>query len=85
MRRTMGDFQMTRSIAAQDLKTGRVRRSAVKGNPQGKIEFFPTAKPVEEAPYRLNMFQSEIKGMVLVDALIPQWAADRLLALLATI
>jgi hypothetical protein len=36
-------------------------------------------------PYRFNVFQSEAAGMVLVDALLPQWVADRILALVATI
>jgi hypothetical protein len=29
--------------------------------------------------YRFDIFQSKAKGMVLVDALIPQWVADRML------
>ena len=31
--------------------------------------------------YRFDIFQSKAKGMVLVDALIPQWVADRMLEL----
>ena len=36
-------------------------------------------------PYRIDLFQSSSGGMVLVDALLPQWIVDRLMALVATI
>jgi hypothetical protein len=38
-----------------------------------------------DTPYRLHLFQSSAADMVLVDALLPQWIVDRLLALVATI
>jgi hypothetical protein len=36
-------------------------------------------------PYRIELFQSTAAGMVLVDALLPQWIVDRLITLVATI
>jgi hypothetical protein len=41
--------------------------------------------PPMATPYRLDTYQSEVGGMVLVDALIPQWVVDRMMADLATI